>query len=153
MSRPFQKHSKIFLSSWVTTPGSFSKLSFSEDAAKENYPQPPKKQRKKQTNKKTQLQNMSNYKIHECIKYVKSMNTVCITCIFGIFRIIRIFRISLLVIEEWMITQHSLHCATTRSSGCLELKGVRSRVNVQSLHVIVNFPQVQHTGTFVWFFA
>ncbi len=57
------------------------------------------------------------------------------------------FRVSLLVIEEGMIPNDSLHCATVLWSGSTKLKCVCSTVYVQSLHVIVNFPKTQHSGT------
>lgn len=60
---------------------------------------------------------------------------------------VAVFRVSLLVIEEGMIPNDSLHSATVWLSEGLKLKRVDSRIYVQSLHVFVNLCKIHHTGT------
>lgn len=56
-------------------------------------------------------------------------------------------RVSLLVVEEGMIPNHSFHHAFVLSYGGLKLKCGCSSIYVQSLHVIQHFPEVLHTWT------
>lgn len=62
---------------------------------------------------------------------------------------IRVFRVSLSVEEEGMISNDSLHCAAVLLCNGLKLKHICGRVYVQSLHVIVDFPKINHTGNSV----